>query len=180
MTMTARRRASAAVAILRVVHRQPGIERAALARELTMTSGLITETMARLSSLDLLSERPAPRTGARGRPTTTLQPHPRGPLAIAVAIGHETWRTAVAQLGGAELARTERAHQRGPAEGLAALAPGLRAPRGPPRPRPCDPCAAATGCASGRSPYPSPAPCATAAWPGPPPSAGVRSTCRCC
>jgi predicted NBD/HSP70 family sugar kinase len=127
--MTDRRRASAAVAILRVVHRQPGIERAALARELTMTSGLITETVARLSSLDLLSERPAPRTGGRGRPTTTLHPHPRGPLAIAVTIGHETWRTAVAQLGGTELARTERPHQRDPAEVLDALAAGLRSLR---------------------------------------------------
>jgi predicted NBD/HSP70 family sugar kinase len=127
--MTDRRRASAAVAILRVVHRQPGIERAALARELTMTSGLITETVARLSSLDLLSERPAPRTGGRGRPTTTLHPHPRGPLAIAVTIGHETWRTAVAQIGGTELARTERPHQRDPAEVLDAVAAGLRSLR---------------------------------------------------
>jgi predicted NBD/HSP70 family sugar kinase len=127
--MTDRRRASAAVAILRVVHRQPGIERAALARELAMTSGLITETVARLSSLDLLSEHPAPRTGGRGRPTTNLHPHPRGPLVIAVAIGHETWRTAVAQLGGTELARTERPHQRDPAEVLDALAAGLRSLR---------------------------------------------------
>src|SRR6266571_291636 len=103
--MTERRRASAAVAVLRAVHRQPGIERAAAARKLMMTSGLITETVTRLSGLDLLSEHPAPRTGARGRPTTTLDSHPRGPLVVAVAIGHETWQIAVAQLGGTELAR---------------------------------------------------------------------------
>src|SRR5215469_356601 len=124
--MTDRRRASAAVAVLRAVHRQPGIERAAVARRLSLTSGLITETVARLSSLNLLSEHPAPRTGARGRPTTTLGPHPRGPLWIAVVIGHETWRTAVAQLGGTELARTERPHGRDPGEVLAVLAAQLR------------------------------------------------------
>src|SRR5260370_974025 len=110
-------------------HGLRGIERAALARELAMTSGLITETVARLSSLDLLSEHPAPRTGARGRPTTTLHPHPRGPLVVAVAIGHETWRTAVAQLGGTELARTERLHRPGPPAVPARLAPRLRSLR---------------------------------------------------
>src|SRR5260370_8493935 len=104
--MMDRRRASAAVAILRVVHRQPGIERAALARELAMTSGLITETVARLSSLDLLSEHPAPRTGARGRPTTTPHPPPPGPLAVPAPIGHETWRTAPPPLRAPALAPT--------------------------------------------------------------------------
>ena len=127
--MTDRRRASTAVAVLRAVHRQPGIERAAVARRLSLTSGLITETVARLSSLNLLSEHPAPRTGARGRPTTTLGPHPRGPLVIAVVIGHETWRIAVAQLGGTELARTERPHRRDPSEVLAVLSAQLRSRR---------------------------------------------------
>src|SRR5258708_16567962 len=127
--MTDRRRASAAVAVLRVVHRQPGIERAAVARKLSMTSGLITETVARLGSLDLLSEHPAPRPGAGGRPTTTLDPHRRGPLAIAVAMGHETWQIAVARLGGTELARTERPHQRDPDEVLEVLAARLRSLR---------------------------------------------------
>src|SRR5258707_5842123 len=133
--MTDRRRASAAVAVLRVVHHQPGIERAVVARKLAMTSGLITETVARLSGLDLLSEHPAPRTGARGRPTTTLNPNPRGPLAIGVAIGHETWQIAVAQLGGTELARTERPHPRGP--GVGPAAPGPRPPALHPGPPAC-------------------------------------------
>ena len=127
--MTDRRRASAAVAILRAVHRQPGAERAEVARELSMTSGLITETVARLSALDLLREHPAPRTGARGRPTTTLDPHPRGPLVVAVAVGHETWWIAVAQLGGTELARIEQPHQRDRAEVLEAVAAHLRSLR---------------------------------------------------
>jgi predicted NBD/HSP70 family sugar kinase len=127
--MTDRRRHSAAAAVLRAVHRQPGAERAEVARKLSMTSGLITETVARLSALDLLCEHPAPRTGARGRPTTTLDPHPRGPLVVAAAIGHETWQIAVAQLGGAELARIEQPHRREPAEVLEAVAAHLRSLR---------------------------------------------------
>jgi predicted NBD/HSP70 family sugar kinase len=127
--MADRRRHSAAAAVLRAVHRQPGAERAEVARKLSMTSGLITETVARLSALGLLCEHPAPRTGARGRPTTTLDPHPRGPLVAAVAIGHERWQIAVAQLGGAELTRIERPHQREPAEVLNAIAAHLRSLR---------------------------------------------------
>src|SRR5260370_35075845 len=110
-TMTERRQASAAVAVLRLVHRQPGIDRAALARELTTTSGLITETVARLTGLGLLSQRPAPRTGLRGRPTTNLEPHPRGPLTIAVAIGHQTCQVAAAHPDGTESPATGRPHQ---------------------------------------------------------------------
>jgi predicted NBD/HSP70 family sugar kinase len=129
VAMTDRRRASAAVAVLRAVHREPGVQRAEAARTLSMTSGLITETVTRLCTLGLLSERPAPRTGARGRPTTTLGPHPRGPLVAAVTIGHETWRIAVAQLGGTQVARIERPHQRDRAEVLEAVAARLRSLR---------------------------------------------------
>jgi predicted NBD/HSP70 family sugar kinase len=127
--VTDRRRPSAAAAVLRAVHRQPGVERAKVARNLLMASGLITETVARLNALDLLCEHPAPRTGARGRPTTTLDPHPRGPLVVAVAIGHERWQIAVAQLGGAELGRIERPHRREAAEVLKAVAAHLRSLR---------------------------------------------------
>src|SRR5260370_36169209 len=93
-----------------------------------MTGGLTTETGARLSGLGLLSEHPVPPTGARGRPTTALGPHPRGPLVVAVVIGHETWRIAVGQLGGTELAHTQRPHQRDPGEVLTGLAARPRSP----------------------------------------------------
>ena len=46
-----------------------------------------------------MSEVPAPITG-RGRPTTTLQPHPRGPLVVAVDVRHEDWRCAIVPLDG--------------------------------------------------------------------------------
>ena len=94
-----------------------------------MTSGFVTETVGRLATLDLVTERPAPPTGGRGRPTTTLHPHPRGPLVIAAAIGHETWKLAVAQLGGTELVRAERAHRRDPDQVLGELGAALRSVR---------------------------------------------------
>jgi predicted NBD/HSP70 family sugar kinase len=123
--MTELRRATGAVAVLRAVHERPGIERVAVARETGMTSGFVTETVARLGALDLVTERPAPPTGGRGRPTTTLHPHPRGPLVVAAAIGHETWKLAVAQLGGTELVRAERAHRRDPDQVLGELGEAL-------------------------------------------------------
>jgi predicted NBD/HSP70 family sugar kinase len=114
------------VAVLRTVHDRPGIERATIARELNMTSGFLTETVARLSALELVSEQPAPPTGERGRPTTTLHPHPLGPLVVAVAISHEKWQVAVAQLGGSEIARLERAHRRDTTEVLNAVRAVMR------------------------------------------------------
>jgi len=123
--MTELRRATGAVAVLRAVHERPGIERVAVARETGMTSGFVTETVARLGALDLVSERPAPPTGGRGRPTTTLHAHPRGPLVVVAAIGHETWKLAVAQLGGTELVRAERAHRRDPDQVLGELGKAL-------------------------------------------------------
>jgi predicted NBD/HSP70 family sugar kinase len=123
--MTELRRATGAVAVLRAVHGRPGIERVAVARETGMTSGFVTETVVRLAALDLVTERPAPPTGGRGRPTTTLHPHPRGPLVVAAAIGHETWKLAVAQLGGSEAVRAERAHRRDPDQVLGELGEAL-------------------------------------------------------
>ena len=123
--MTELRRATGAVAVLRAVHGRPGIERVAVARETGMTSGFVTETVVRLAALDLVTERPAPPTGGRGRPTTTLHAHPRGPLVVAAAIGHETWKLAVAQLGGSEAVRAERAHRRDPDQVLGELGEAL-------------------------------------------------------
>ena len=128
--MTELRRATGLVAVLRAVHERPGIERVAVARETGMTSGFVTETVARLRALDLVTERPAPPTGGRGRPTTTIHPHPRGPLVVAAAVGHETWKLAVAQLGGTELVRADRAHRRDPDQVLDELGAALRCVRG--------------------------------------------------
>jgi hypothetical protein len=72
--------------LLAAVHDTPGIARASAARQLGMSSGLATETTARLVSAGLLAERPLPPAGRRGRPTTSLHPHPRGPVVAAAAI----------------------------------------------------------------------------------------------
>ena len=84
---------------LGVVRRQPGITRAELARRAGLSSGSATEITARLRELALLVEAPAPVTG-RGRPTTVLAAHPRGPLVLAVDLRHEDWRLALGAIDG--------------------------------------------------------------------------------
>ena len=85
--------------VLSQVARQPGITRAAVARELRLSTSSATEVTARLRELELLTETPAPSQG-RGRPTTVLQPHPRGPLVLALDLRQGNWRSAVVSLDG--------------------------------------------------------------------------------
>jgi predicted NBD/HSP70 family sugar kinase len=120
-------RMSSQAELLAAVHDQPGIARTLAARQLGMPSGFAAETTARLVASDLLAERPAPPTGSRGRPTTSLYPHPRGPLVAVAAIAHETWRVAAVQLGGTVIASAEQAHRRSEPEVLAAVAAELSA-----------------------------------------------------
>ncbi|GAB3253878.1 ROK family transcriptional regulator [Kineosporia babensis] len=89
--------------MLRVVHENPDVTRADAARLVGIGTGAATELVARLTAAELISERPAEPSG-RGRPTTVLQPHPKGPLVLAVAFTHESWRAEVVQLGGAVVA----------------------------------------------------------------------------
>lgn len=93
-------RSSTAIGVLRAVHAEPGMSRARLARELGISSGLASETVARLVGSSLVAEGPARATGSRGRPTGSLGPHPRGPVAAVAAISHETWEVATVVLGG--------------------------------------------------------------------------------
>ena len=89
-----------ATELLRLVHARPGITRADAARTLGVGTGAATEVVARLSRGALLAEAPAAPSGARGRPTTVLLPHPDGPLIAAAAVTHEAWRVDVVELGG--------------------------------------------------------------------------------
>lgn len=123
-------RVSGQLALLRSVHGQPGVSRAAVGQELKLSSGFATETIARLVALDLLAERPLPSTGTRGRPTTSLHPHPEGPLVVAVAIAHETWRVAVVELGGGKIEAVEGPHQRDRAAVFTAITTHLKRFRG--------------------------------------------------
>ncbi|KUL27604.1 ROK family protein [Actinoplanes awajinensis] len=96
--------------LLRVVHRSPGVTRADAARLLGIGTGAATELVTKLSRAELLMQGPAAPSGSRGRPTTVLLPHPAGPLALAVAITHETWRVEAVELGGARLAALGGGH----------------------------------------------------------------------
>jgi predicted NBD/HSP70 family sugar kinase len=87
--------------LLMVVHAHPGITRAAAARLLGIGTGAAAELVSRLCQADLLAETPAAPSGSRGRPTTALGPHPAGPLILAAAITHESWRLDAVELGGA-------------------------------------------------------------------------------
>jgi predicted NBD/HSP70 family sugar kinase len=96
--------------LLRVAHAHPGVTRADAARLLGVGTGAATEIVARLASAALLAEVPAARSGARGRPTTVLVPHPAGPLVLAAAITQESWRVMVVELGGNVLATVGAEH----------------------------------------------------------------------
>ena len=118
-------RTSAQTALLRAVHDRPGATRAAIAHDLGIPSGFAAETVARLVFARLLAEEPAPPTGSRGRPTTSLRPHPAGPLAAVAAITQETWHVAAIQLGGTQLASVAGTHHRDPDQVLPAVAAEL-------------------------------------------------------
>jgi predicted NBD/HSP70 family sugar kinase len=93
-------RSSTAIGVLRAVHADPGMTRARITRELGISSGLASATVARLVGSSLVAEGPAHATGSRGRPTASLGPHPEGPVAAVAAISHESWEVATVVLGG--------------------------------------------------------------------------------
>jgi len=105
-------RTSAQAAVTRAVHDDPGITRAEVAARVGIPSGFAAETVARLVAGRLVCERPAPATGKRGRPTTSLHAHPEGPLVAAAAISHDGWQVAAVELGGTKVAATQRPHHR--------------------------------------------------------------------
>ncbi|SNS35185.1 ROK family transcriptional regulator [Rhodococcoides kyotonense] len=88
-----------AAQLVGLVRAEPGITRATAAQRLGISSGGATDLVARLKAHELLDEIPAPSRG-RGRPTTVLQPHARGPLVIAADLRPKDWRLAIADIGG--------------------------------------------------------------------------------
>jgi predicted NBD/HSP70 family sugar kinase len=114
-----------ALDVLAVVRRRPGITRAELARLAGVSSGSATDIAARLRGLSLLHESPAPAAG-RGRPTTMVGAHPRGPLVAAIDLRYEDWRLALAGVDGRlERVAAERHRRREPRAVLAAIADAL-------------------------------------------------------
>ncbi len=109
------------------MHAEPKITRTELARKLGMSSGVAADTVRRLVASELLIEGQAIATGARGRPTRSLGPHPHGPLAAVAAVAHESWEVAAVEVGGEVLERCERPHAREREEVLREVALALRA-----------------------------------------------------
>ncbi len=119
------RRWSAASAALGALRRHPGATRAETAHRLSMSSGAAADLSARLRSLHLLSEEPAPPAG-RGRPTSLLRVHPRGPLVVVVDVQHAGITAAVLDLAGEVLERTTQLPQdRSPERALDLVRAGL-------------------------------------------------------
>lgn len=88
-----------AAQLIGLVRAEPGITRAAAAQRLGIGSGGAAELLARLRRARLLDESRAPAQG-RGRPTTVIGPHPRGPLVIAAELRAADWRVALAGIDG--------------------------------------------------------------------------------
>jgi predicted NBD/HSP70 family sugar kinase len=91
-------RLQGALAVLRTVHDAPQSSRADVARQLGLGTSSMTEITARLRSLSLVAEEPAP-AARRGRPSLSIQPHPSGPVVLAVELRHADWRVAAVELG---------------------------------------------------------------------------------
>ncbi|WP_218619547.1 ROK family protein [Nocardiopsis flavescens] len=100
MPRSARLRWSTASELLRLVHAEPGIARTAACERLALSSGAAAELVERLRGARLLAEHRAGR-GGRGRPTTSLGAHPRGPLTAVADLGAGGWRVLLGDLGGA-------------------------------------------------------------------------------
>lgn len=86
--------------VLRHVHENPLTTRAELARTLGLSRGSAAEIIGRLTALSLIEETDSEPTGQRGRPTRAVGPNPAGPVVAVADITHESWRLAVAHLGG--------------------------------------------------------------------------------
>ncbi len=119
-------RTSAQTAVVRAVHDQPGVTRAEVAAQIGIPSGFAAETVARLVAGRLVREQPAPATGRRGRPTTSLHAHPDGPLVAVAAITQDSWQVAAVELGGTKVAAAQHPHERDQSLVLDAVATEFR------------------------------------------------------
>ena len=88
-----------AAAALGVVRRHQHPTRRELAAELGLASGAASDLVGRLRAARLVAERPVP-AGGPGRPTTRMQAHPDGPVALAIDVRHGDWRLAACGIGG--------------------------------------------------------------------------------
>nr|WP_170311036.1 ROK family protein [Modestobacter muralis] len=96
--------------MLAAVHDHPGLTRAEASRLLGMGTGGAAEVVGVLVAEQLLAEgSPLPAT-TRGRPTRPLTAHPDGPVVLAAAFSHATWRVDAVELGGTSIATLDGEH----------------------------------------------------------------------
>ena len=112
------RLADRAVAMLAAVHARPGLTRAEASRLLEIGTGGAAEVVSTLVGAQLIAEGPPAATAARGRPTRRLTAHPQGPVVLAAAISHASWRVEAGELGGAAVDSLGGQHPAGPAPAL--------------------------------------------------------------
>ena len=113
-----------------LVRRSPGITRAQVVRELGISTGTAADLVTRMRRAAVLTEgEPVPH--GRGRPTSALTVHPRGPLVIAVEITATGWRMVSAGLDGRLTVVARAPHRgRGPADVLAPIRRAVTAEAG--------------------------------------------------
>lgn len=99
MSRSARVRWATASEVLRLVHREPDITRREAGERLGLSSGALAETVERLRSARLVTERRAAIAGP-GRPTTILVPHEQGPTVIVVELQPQRWVVSLGDLAG--------------------------------------------------------------------------------
>ncbi len=119
---TARQRWSTASELLRLVHAEPGLTRTEARERLSLASGAATELVERLRDAHLLAEHRVPRSGP-GRPTSVLDAHPEGPLAVIVDLRSADWQVLTGDLVGHLTVRAGGTYQRqAPADFLPRIA----------------------------------------------------------
>ena len=113
-----------------LVRRSPGITRAEAVRELGISTGTAADLVTRMRRAAVLTEgEPVPH--GRGRPTSALAAHPRGPLVIAVEITATGWRMVSAGLDGRLTVVARAPHRgRGPADVRAPIRAAVTAAAG--------------------------------------------------
>jgi predicted NBD/HSP70 family sugar kinase len=108
-----------------VVRRREEVTRAELAALLGLQSGPTSDLVKRLAQAGLICERPAAKAGP-GRPTTIVQAHPDGPVALVMDLRHGDWRLGTCGLDGTVATVSTGTHDGAvPGSLLAALAEEL-------------------------------------------------------
>lgn len=96
---TVQRRWEVAGEVLRLMHTVSGVTRSQAVEILGISSASASELFDRLRQYELLTETHAPATGP-GRPTTTLEAAPQGPLIGVLDLAGDSWQILVADLAG--------------------------------------------------------------------------------